>query len=105
MKQRSIVQSARIEIFSVLLGVFLCSVSAHASTNWLYDLYLTPSTLPSAPFTTFVNGSGGDQQIASGALLTLVDTNDSTTGYFYSDTLNSSIINSGLDYEARSRVR
>lgn len=88
-----------------VLGILLIVSPAHAATNWLYDLYVTPSALPPAPPFTTVAGGGGDQQTASGALLTLVDTDAITPGFYYFDALDLSIINSGLDYEARSRVR
>jgi hypothetical protein len=88
--------------------IALATGTASASTNFVYDLYVTPGVFPqNPPWTTqagFVNGS--DSQSVSGSLLTLVDGPENTDpGYYYDRNLVSDGISSNSQYEIRSRVR
>jgi len=91
-----------------VLALGLLAGTSRASTNFVYDAYVTPSTLPqNPPWTTdatYVNGT--DSQTASGRLLTLVkDITFNDPGYYYSHTLALSEISSTTEYSVRTRAR
>lgn len=83
--------------------------AADGATNFLYDAYVTPSTLPTAITPAWVTdgpGKGGDSQTASGRLLTVVDSSASSApSYYYYHNLGVSDISSSDEWEMRARVR
>jgi hypothetical protein len=83
--------------------------AGHAATNFSYDAYVTPGTLPTAVSPAWLTDGpfkAGDSQTASGRLLTVVDGSASSLpGFYYYRTLTASDVNSTDEWEMRARVR
>jgi hypothetical protein len=90
---------------TTLTLVTLTPATFAATTNFVYDAFVTPNTTPqNPPWTTVVSGS--DIQTASGRLLTLSVANDGNAGPYYTVAgINTSIVNANSEYEVLSRVR